>query len=301
MHLNNLYYLKLNEKFQDIQILPFESDNITCLTLKIILEHYRSGKQLHFNFQNSKGLIFNLTSQLFIELANDIYINFYDLPKDFRIGDKLKRIKDNQYYEVIGFENNSFTLSQVLRKTKNENQQPIIIPNISYDRLSTWFFKINAGISETTINNYFNFFKNLNNKKLDFPKIYFEKQSVFIAKKSFWDDLTVKNKIPSTYLPNPREERDLRELKSIPALPDCLIYFTPKYEVCHQKLLLQGKNIHTIIVFDTEIDKIPQIFQDKNKFGFNLIILSNNNNLIADSQIPYWNWFKEEVEIINAI
>jgi hypothetical protein len=79
------------------------------------------------------------------------------------------------------------------------------------------------------------------------------------------------------------------------------MYFTTKYEVCYQKLLLQGKKIHTIVICDTEEDKIQQILQDRNRFGFNLIILSNAIDPIRNNQIPCWNWFKEEVEIVNSL
>ena len=113
--------------------------------------------------------------------------------------------------------------------------------------------------------------------------------------------ITEKAKIPSTYLPNPNDGNDVSIQKSIPALSDCLIYFTPKYEVCYQNILSKGEKIKTIIVFDTEADKIQQMLQDKVKFGFNLIILSNSFTPLKNDEIPFWNWFKEETEILNAL
>lgn len=110
-----------------------------------------------------------------------------------------------------------------------------------------------------------------------------------------------KNKIPSTYLPNPREENNVSEIRSIPALHDCLVYFTPKYEVCYQNLLLKNEKIKAIVLFDTEVDQIEQILQDKPRFGFNIIVISNSFSPVKNQAIPCWNWFKEEIEIVNAL
>jgi hypothetical protein len=213
----------------------------------MILEHYRKNESLHINFQNSKESIFAIARQLFVEFANDIYLNHYDLPDSFVVGDKLKRIRDNQYYEITKADKSQYTLKQVLRKTKGE-VSPAIMPDIDYDKITKGFVKVDSGVSEKTIKNYFDFFTKLNNQSSDFPRSNFDMKSVFISKKPLWDSLGIKNKIPSTYFPNPREESHLTETRSIPALSDCMIYFTPKYEVCYQQLLQKGEKIKTIVM-----------------------------------------------------
>lgn len=302
MILNEEYYRTLWEKFESTTTLNTFNGNTSCLTTKLILEHYWKNQPIHINFQNSKETMFEIGRHLFVELANDIYLNHYDLPDNYNVGDKLKRIRDNQYYEIVKAENDNFSLRQILRKTKAEIS-PALLSGINYDRLTKNFVKVDAGrgISEKTIKNYFDFFEKLNNEKNEFPKTNFEKKSVFIAKKPLWDSLTEKNKIPSTYLPNPREENGISETKSIPALSDCLVYFTPKYDVCYQKILSKGEKIKTIIVFDTEAEKIEQILQDKARFGFNLIVLSNSYSPVKNQAIPCWDWFREEIEIVNAL
>ena len=303
MILNESYYQTLWKKFEEIEHLTttFETNDVK-LSIRMILKYYHENKPLHINYQNSIDSLLEIARHLYIEFANDIYQNHYDLPENYIIGDKLKRIRDNQYYEIINADNNIFTLSQILRKTKAEIS-PCILTGINYDRLAKNFVKVDTGkgISEKTIKNFFAFFQNLNNEKSDFPRIYFDKKTVFIAKKPLWDNLIEKNKIPSTYLPNPREENHLFEIKSIPALSDCLVYFTPRYEVCYQNILLKGEKIKTIIVFDTEADKIGQMLQDKSMHGFNIIVLSNSILPLKNQAIPCWNWFKEEVEIVNSL
>jgi len=302
MILNDEYYTTLWKKFENTKTLNVFDSNISCLTTKLILEHYQKNQPLHINFQNSKEIIFDIGQHLFVELANDIYLNHYDLPDNYNVGDKLKRIRDNQYYEIVKVENDNFSLRQILRKTKAEIS-PALLSGINYDRLTKNFVKIDAGkgISERTIKNYFAFFEELNNEKSEFPKTNFEKKTVFIAKKPLWDSLPNRNKIPCAYLPNPREENNTTETRSIPALQDCLAYFTPKYEVCYSNILTKNEKVKTIVVFDTEADKIEQILQDKAKFGFNLIVISNSISPLKSQSIPCWNWFKEEVEIVNAL
>ena len=301
MILNNTYYQSLWEKFQNVQTLSTEqSDNSINLSVKIILEHYRKKAPLHINFQNSKESIFQIARQLFVELANDIYLNHYDLPDSFCIGDKLKKIKDNQYYEIIRTVKDDYTLKQLLRKRKADIS-PAVIQGLSYDKLTKGYVKVDLGISEKTIKNYFSFFQELNNESSEFPKTNFEMKSVFISKRPLWDSLNIKGKIPSIYLPNPREESHLSEQKSIPALSDCMIYFTPKYEVCFQKLLRKNEKIKTIVVFDTEANKIQQMLQDRSRFGFNIIVISNSYTPIKYNAIPCWNWFKEEINIVNSL
>jgi hypothetical protein len=55
------------------------------------------------------------------------------------------------------------------------------------------------------------------------------------------------------------------------------------------------------VIFDTEADKLNQIMQDQLKYKFNVLILSNSNAPTKSQLIPCWNWFKEELEIIDAL
>jgi len=301
MILNNTYYQSLWDRFQNVQTLTIERlDKSVDLSVKMILEHYRKNESLHINFQNSKESILEVARQLFVELANDIYLNHCDLPDGFKVGDKLKRFKDKKYYEIIKAENRRYTIKQLLRKTKVEIF-PAIISEINYVKITKGFVKVVSGVSEKTLRNYFDFFTKLNNQSSEFPRSNFDMKSVFISKKPLWDSLGIKAKIPSTYLPNPREESHLTETRSIPALSDCIIYFTPKYEVCYQQLLQKGVNIRTIVIFDTEAEKLNQIMQDQLKYKFNVLVLSNSNAPTKSDLIPCWNWFKEELAIIEAL
>lgn len=299
MILNKEYYQSLWEKFKDTNTLGVFSDNISCLTTKLILEHYQKNKAVHFNFQNSKETIFDIGKSLFLEFANDIYKNHYDLPtlaKGSRLRDKRKYADGKRHdYIIISINNGEYLLEDTRTKHK-------IKPK--YDSLVRNFIPIEQGTKHSTLQGYTKFFAGLNKRlKLDFVPTNFEKKIVFIAKKPLWDSLPNRNKIPCTYLPNPNDGNDVNPIRSIPALQDCLAYFTPKYNVCHQNILLKGEKVKTIVLFDTEAGQIQQMVSDRSRFGFNLIIISNSDfsKLVKSHSIPCWNWFKEELEIVNAL
>lgn len=297
MILNKEYYQALWNKFENTTTLNVFNSNTSCLTTKIILEQYQKSQPLHINFQNSKETILEIGQHLFVEFANDIYKNHYDLPtlkKGNKLRDKRKYVDGKRHDFLIKNINNDTFL---LEHTKNKAQI-----NLKYDDLVKNFIPIEQGTKQSTLQSYTKFFTDLNNGlKLDFTPTNFEKKIVFIAKKPLWDSLPNRNKIPCAYLPNPREENNTTETRSIPALQDCLAYFTPKYEVCYSNILSKNEKVKTIVVFDTEADKIEQMLQDKAKFGFNLIVISNSILPLKSQSIPCWNWFKEEVEIVNAL
>lgn len=299
MILNKEYYQSLWEKFKDTNTLGVFNDNISCLTTKLILVHYHNKKPIHFNFQNSKDIIFEIGKHLFLELANDIYINNPDFPH-LSVGSKLRdkrKYRDGKRHDWIirGIVDGVYKLEHIKNKAQS---------NFNYDSLLDKFIPIEQGTRQTTLQGYTKFFFELNNGlKLDFIPTNFEKKTVFIAKKPLWDSLPNRNKIPCAYLPNPREENNATEIRSIPALQDCLAYFTPKYEVCYSNILFKNEKVKTIVVFDTESEKIEQMISDKSRFGFNLIIISNSDfsKLVKSQSVPCWNWFKEEIEIVNAL
>ncbi|MCK9449817.1 MAG: hypothetical protein M0Q41_12685 [Bacteroidales bacterium] len=300
MILNETYYKNLLERFNEVEHLETSfSTNIIALTVKIILKHFQENKLLHINFQNAKETILEIGKKIFIEFSNDIFLNHCDFPileEGSRLRDK-RNYRDGRNHDFIvkKVKNDNYTLEHVKKKYS-------ITP--TYDSLIKNFIPIEQRVRKTTLKGYSKFFSDLNKGiKSGFTPTNFEKKIVFIAKKYLWDVLPDRNKIPCIYIPNPRDEDNTLEIKSIRALPDCLTYFTPKYEVCYSNILLKGEKVKTIVVFDTEADKLEQMIADKNRFDFNIIVISNSNlsNLIKHESIPCWNWFKEEFEIVNTL
>jgi hypothetical protein len=302
MLLNRKYYQDLWDKYQYIETLTAKlNDNSSVLTFKIVLEHCRNKKPLHINFQNSDNKLNSLAKQLFVELSNEIFCKSADFPQlnvgdtvrsktAIRVGGPKPRFLD---FKIQSIQNDKYKLW---------NEKFSFTWEKTFAELVEKFIPVSQRAQNETLTRFTSFFEKLNGKAVhDFTPTYFDRKSVFIAPKTFYDTLDAKNKIPTTYFPNPREESNSNEIKSIPALPDVIMYFVPKYKVCYDKILQQGKKIHTMVVYNTEETEIEQIIQDKNRFGFNLIMLTNQTEPIKCSQVPCWNWHKEETDLVNTL
>ena len=301
MTLNEDYYRQLLLRFEPTKsIVNNYTNNSSRLTSKILNNNITNSKPIHINLQGAKNRLEEIGKNLFIELSNNIYLNHYDLPKNYVVGDKIKKVNGGNYYLIASEKNGLFSIIEVLRG-KNSNNSPAQFYGLSYETIVKKYVKVDAGVSDRTIKSYFDFFEKLNSEKSDFPRINFERKIVFISKKTLWDNIFEKSKIPSIYLPNPRDEEHKSEIRTIQALSSCIAYFTPKYDVCYQQLLLKGEQIKTIVVFDTEQEKLQQILLDRQKYKFNLVVLTNSFEAHKNVIIPMWNWYKEELEIIDNL
>lgn len=302
MLLNKKYYQDLWDKYKNIETHTLKlNDNASNLTVQIILEQNTNKKPIHFNFQCTENSLKGIGKQLFVELANNIFCNYASFPQ-LNIGDKFRskvalrvgapkpRFLD---FKILSIQNNKYKLW---------NEKFSITWEKTFAELVEKFIPVTQKAQNGTLTRFILFFEKLNGKQVhDFTPTYFDRKSIFIAPKSFYDSLEVKNKIPTTYFPNPREEGISTETKSIPALPDSIMYFVPKYKVCYEKILLTGKRIDTVVVYDTEETEIGQIIQDKSRFGFNLIVITNKAEPIKCDQVPFWNWYKEETDLVNML
>jgi hypothetical protein len=302
--LNKAYYQSLIDKYKSVPILKSTlSSNFSSLTLRIILEQTLKNQPIHINCPNNECSLFEVTKQLYIELSNNIFCKYVDFPT-FKVGLKV-RSREKKYgiekpmlliWEIKLISGENYKLECIDSKYYGLRMEK------TYEELTKEFIPIIQNVRDKTLKKFYLFFDELNSKNIyDFTPTDFMKKSVFIAHKQLWDDLDVKNNIPSIYLPSPREESDHNEVKSIQAISDCIMYITTKYEVCYQQILKQGKKIDTIVLYNTEEEQIHQMLQDKQKYGFNIVILTNYNNPVKNDQIPCWNWFKEEIEIVNSL
>lgn len=302
MLLNNKYYQDIWFKYKEIKTLPLpSSNNILLLTQKIILSQIQQNRSIHFNFHNKREMLYDIGFALFIELANKIFCNTVDYP-NYKINDlvrsKGKISKKNLLFKIEKIETEHYTLKGVSR-----NHEEMRLPSRTYEKLIEEFTPVTQNVRDKTLKRFYEYFKILNNGNIhDFDPTDFTQKCVFIAPKKFWDELKeIKTKIPCVYLSNHRDENNEDEIKSIRALSDCIMYVTPKYETCYQNIIMTGKIIHTIVVLDCEEDKVEQIISDKNRFNFNIVLLTNSLEQKKYTQIPMWNWFNEEIEIVNTI
>lgn len=281
--LSNDYYNQLLKKYN----LENSENKILKLNQNLIFSNYEQ-QNTHFNIPNNEKLFTQIVNQLYNELAIYIFKNRADLPP-LKVGDKVKKKGGNSkdIYKILSIINDTYTLI-------NKNSK---LPNVPYERLVKNYTPITQNIQDRTLTRYENHFEAQNT--YGFLPTNFTRKIVFIASKSIWDSLKDKDKIPSIYLPNTRDNTDQSIIKSIPALSDCITYVTPKYEICYEQILKKKVEVDTLIVCDTDINVIQQILSDQSKYSFMLIILSNEYKPLQTSA-SCWHWHKEEVDLIEG-
>jgi len=288
MILNTAYYKELLDSFNSIDC--GETNKVTFLSANLILSNYPK-QNIHINIPNLSEIYDQTLAIIFENVSISIFQKHADFPP-IKIGSKWKHKKNPQYnFEVTSFINGIVTLSDKKTGTKKTPNEENLYRN--------YWPAQNRNVQP--IKEYRDFFKDYSEWFNTFGTIptHFSKKVVFISSKSIWEACR-KHCTPSIYLPNKREDNQ-SVIKSIPALDDCIAYFTPKYEVCFEQLLDRGKQIDTVILCDADMEAIPQILQDQAKFNFKLVILSNKNDNSNFNGVLSWNWKKEEIELLEQL
>jgi len=284
--LNPKYYKDLLVKY----VGDYDQNKFLLLVSSMILQNYRQ-QNVHFNIPNNENALAEIISRLYTELAFFAFEKFADFPQ-LRVGDKMKK-KDGgkkDIYRISKFAENCYSLTNI-------DDASLIVSGIKYDSLIKKYTPITQNSQERTIKRYEDFFKPKNPH--GFLPTNFSKKILFVGK-SVWEKLEHKDKIPTTYLPNTREENDHSPKKSIPALTDCIVYVLPKYSACYEQIFQKGIKIDTIVFCGADESSIQQMLQDQNVYKFKTILLSNSHAPIADNS-QCWNWFKEEIDLIEAL
>lgn len=283
--INLNYYRKLLFKYN---IQNDSSQKTASLTMNIIWANYQR-TNIHFNFPDN--FIFNITIKgLYKQLSNMVFTNYADFPP-LLLGDKLKKNGDKTrtIYTIYKKSEKGYFLAD-----KSKSLQ--YTTPFTLDKLLKLYIPVKQNGLESTLLKYKDYFHSINTNT--FLPTHFTKKIVIISSKTIWDNMEDKSNIPSIYLPNKRENNN-SPLKTIPALEDCISYFTSKYEVCYEQLLLKNIKIDTILLCNNDIDCIPQIIQDQSTYKFKLIVLTNEIESINTNGLMTWNWKKEEIEILK--
>lgn len=283
--LNQNYYETLLDKYSISQ----DCNKLNYLTSAIILDNYRD-KNIYFNFPQGYDLQ-GVVNLLYENLSKQIFINYADLT-DYSIGDKLKRKREkgkNIYIikEIVGS-------NYILVKEKDENNT--IIPGITFDNLKRNYIRVKQSTRNDTLLKYNDFFEK--NNEYGFLPTHFTKKLVLIAGQTIWNGLENRGCIPSIYLPNTREGEQT-SINSIPALEDCIVYVTPKYEVCYEEILKKDIMIDTLVLCNADLNCLSQVMLDQQKYNFKIIALSDTCEIPKLNNISFWDWQKEEVNLIE--
>lgn len=287
------YYQELLKSIEKINP-SVEFKNTCYLTFDLIWRNYEN-QNIHINIPNNHTIISFIVNRLHKKLANIIFRQNADFPP-LKIGDLVKRndTKGNDLFKIKQIKDKEVTLRLKKSSTKCSMHERFL----KLDSLLKHYIPVIQNAQDKTLKKYQNYFDAINTH--GFLPTFFSKKVAFIIPKSIWDNLEKKAYIPSIYLPNSREDNHTT-IKSIPALEDCIAYFTPRYEVCYEQLLVKGTKIDTLVICDTELNVIPQIIQDQSNYNFKLIILTNDYEPHKFNGVCSWNWNKEEIDLLETL
>ena len=280
--LNEDYYKKLLSKYS----IPQDSKKLVSFSYSIILKNYRE-KNVCFNFPINYEY-YDLIEKLYEYLSKYIFKNFSDFPPE-----TIKKVKK------IGGSN-----KLIFKKDKYENEKVFLTNTIdktfkvvvNYNGFLKKYIPVQKNLHKGALLDIKKYFSGVND--YGFLPTYFSKKIVLIAGQTIWKNLHDKKFIPSIYLPITREGEH-KQIKSIPALKDCIAYMTCKYETCYEELLNKKVPIDTILLCNANTDCLSQIINDQQKYGFKLIVLSNDDE-IYDCNNTIWKWQKEEISAIDS-
>jgi len=280
--LNEEYYKKLLIKYS----IPPDNKTFLKLSYSIILNNYRE-KNVCFDFPINYDYS-DLIEKLYEYLSKYIFKNFSDFPPE-----TIKKVKK------IGGSN-----KLIFKKDKYENEKVFLTNTIdktfkvvvNYNGFLKKYIPVQKNLHKGALLDIKKYFSGVND--YGFLPTYFSKKIVLIAGQTIWKNLHDKKFISSIYLPITREGEH-KQIKSIPALKDCIAYMTCKYETCYEELLNKKVSIDTILLCNANTDCLSQIINDQQKYGFKLIVLSNDDE-IYDCNNTIWKWQKEEISAIDS-
>ena len=170
------------------------------------------------------------------------------------------------------------------------------------------FILIERPIKKSSLVKYFELFGSLNNldTKTDFFPTKFNSVSIVVGTKKMFEkfrDIEVHNgnlwnSIPCYYI-----NRDGKESDTLGIEP--LIYFTSSYSLAYQHIIKHEDQkkikISNIILFNDGFDELQQIITDKFQYGFRILGICTSPIEKRTDTIKYWEWHKEEINLIESL
>jgi len=154
------------------------------------------------------------------------------------------------------------------------------------------------------LNNFLQLFSTLNG--LDINEDYFPTKfgtvTVFVGSKKMFENFRnisihngkLYNSIPCYYI-----NRDGKESDTIGISP--LLYFVPTYRIAYQQIIRNKVRISNVVLFDDGFDELQQIISDQSIYRFRILGICTSQIEKRASSIKYWEWHKEEINLIESL
>lgn len=308
--LNKDYYELLIGKFSEnieynSAILPISRFNKINLSFLKKAINKKTGFNLFISIPRVyKTLMDELFSNIYLFVANQEFYENYINP-DFRIDELVIRItgKKNRKYKIGAITDKQFSLVEQKKESFKDLNGPATI-YIDKNNMIKDFVPIKRGIKKRSLNNFFNLFASLNslNVNEDYFPTKFAYVSIIIGTKKLFDNFrnvsieggNLWNSIPCHYINREGKEHDTLGISP-------LLYFAPSYRIAYQQIIQNQIKVSNIILFNAGFDELQQILNDQYQYNFK--IAGVNSGIIENivPQVNYWEWRKEEINIINLL
>lgn len=311
IRINKDYYQKLLQAYKNCKFSRIDhvSSKFIELCSKIILTSLNNNQNIIIHIPESFTNMPDLFCSLYVNLTNYAFVKFVNYP-DFKVGDRLKG--QRREYVIEKIDGDSYTLQEIMRAHRRDNApSPITIRHLSYEKIVKNYIKISDRTKLRRIEGYFELFKALNpDEDFEFIPTSFDKKIVFIGSKRVWNELgrycfnsfNIKNCIPAIYIPDPRDDSNPRPQQPTVKIDQPLAYFTTRYETCYNQLLTKNVIVDLIMLLDADISSVGQILMDQHRFNFKFIALTDKDAAEHDGLLKWkWKWFKEEIDLIEAL
>lgn len=252
----------------------------------------------------------------FVEFMEELYINlylfmannqFYEnyLNPEININDLVVRkfSKKNKKYRVIEINEKQITLIELKRESIHDLNGPAKL-FVERTKIFKDFVPIKRPLRKESLSNYLQLFSALND--LDIKKDYFPTKfdtiTIFIGSKKLFESFrnvqllkgNLYNSIPCFYINNEGKENDTLGISP-------LLYFVPSYSVAHQQVIRNKVRISNIVLLDNKFDELQQIISDQSSNGFRIIGICTSKIEKRAISIKYWEWHKEEINLIQSL
>lgn len=254
--------------------------------------------------KNYQQFLSEIYSNLYLFIANQQFYESYSTP-DYKLNELLieRNTKKARQVKVLSINNGIYKLQHIKRNSIKDQNEPAIYER-KYDEINKLYYKIQRGMRRQLLKDYIKLFCLLN--KLDESKdlipTEFNSVSIFIGARTLWDefktipllDNNLWNSTPCHYIN--------REGNKTPTLGiNPLIYFAPSYHIAYQEIIQRSIKVSNIVLFDDGYDELTQIINDQNQYYYRVIGVNTKPIEKHLPQIKYWEWCKEEINIIESL
>ena len=243
-----------------------------------------------------------LYSNFYLYVANTQFYDNYDNPT-LTINQKVVEKNGIRVYKIVKFHNGRYDLEEVI-KENFQNRYPAYLKKRNYENIVSNFRIIRKKMKKDTIHSFLTLFCKLYNldKNSDFIPTEFSSVSIIIGPKLIWESFKVIplengnlwKAIPSEYI-----SRDGKKTETISISP--LIYFSSSYQTAYQEVLRKQIKVNNIVLFNDGFDEIQNIISDQFQYGFRILGICTSTIENRNSTIKYWQWYKEEINLLESL